>query len=132
MRLVDGPDEVRRNAIAKIELAKRAAVRKSLMLCRGRGARPVKRVPASSSQRLFDAFAVCPRQVAVLHLQRTHALGAFVQAWPFAKMLPGNQPSSAADRSGRPWDSLSGVCPGQSQASTRVQSPAWVGKVHLV
>ena len=32
VRLVDGPDEVHRNAIAKIELAKRAAVRKSLTL----------------------------------------------------------------------------------------------------
>ena len=30
VRLVDGPDEVHRNAIAKIELAKRAAVRKGL------------------------------------------------------------------------------------------------------
>jgi acyl-CoA dehydrogenase len=32
VRLVDGPDEVHRNEIAKIELAKRAAVRKSLTL----------------------------------------------------------------------------------------------------
>ena len=32
VRIVDGPDEVHRNAIAKIELAKRAAVKKSLSL----------------------------------------------------------------------------------------------------